>query len=312
MTGLAQQADNSFPAAAYGTYKVGRSSGDSTDPVAVESAIKAALDAGYRCFDCAQFYENEKEIGEVLWKHANREEIYVISKVWTTTVYEGPEAVLKQLEQSLKDLQIGYVDLYLIHWPVPGKHVEAYKALQGFVGPDKKIRRLGLSNYTVLDYQELMSAEGITVTPYSNQFEVNPWLYRKKTISFFQQAGLKLQAYRPFADGRLLREENAPEEIKKIVAAHPGKTTAQVLLRWGVQKGWQVLPKSSTPSRIAENVKIFDFDLSEEEIAILDGLGKQEEYETAFKKNYEKCIVRDTPVAGSMTGKVPRWFDEED
>lgn len=261
--------------------------------------------------------------------------------MWPSTIYAGPEAVVGQLETSLRDLQLEYFDLFLIHWPVPEKkHVAAYQALQPHTDINSgKIRRLGLSNYTVADYEELMEDAKTTVKPFSNQFEVNPVLYRRKTIEYFQKtAGLRLQAYRPFADGRLLKVhsscenanatartpiERAAVEVGKIADKH-GIPPAQVLLLWGMQKGIQVLPKSSNPDRIKANFVGLNVQpggagngrekaLSEADVEILDSLHSAEEYEKTFKKNYLKCIVRETPLAGTMEVKAGdlKWFDED-
>ncbi|CAD7957228.1 unnamed protein product [Amoebophrya sp. A120] len=316
-----------FPLLAFGTYKVGRSSDpNTTDKAEVLRVIRDAVQAGYRAFDCAEFYGNEVEVGEALWASWPKEDrgsLYVIGKVWTSTIYAGPDAVVKQMEQSLRDLQASYFDLFLIHWPVPEKkHIEAYKALMPFVGPAKPIRRLGLSNYTVADYTELVAeldgleeAGKAVVRPYSNQFEVSPWLYRQKTIDFFQSEGLKLQAYRPFADGRLLSAEKMPLEIRKIAEKHKTKPS-RVLLQWIQKKNIQALPKSCTKERIVENLldvndaKTMEFLLDKDDLEVLDSMHKSEEYEATFKKNYVKCIVRDTPLAGSITvDGITDWHD---
>ena len=202
-----------WPEVAFGTYKVGltKNPDGPLDEGEVSAAIHAAVATGYRAFDCAKFYANERAVGTALKSAASqhglkRADFYIISKVWTDTIFAGPEACVAQLNESVANLdQISgegdstpsYVDLYLIHWPVPGKHVAAYKALEPLCGGAKLTRRLGLSNYTKYDYEELLAAKP-AIVPYSNQFEINPTLYRKKTIDYFQNQGLKIQAYRSY------------------------------------------------------------------------------------------------------------------
>ena len=185
--------------------------------------VATALKLGYRFLDCAQFYANEKAIGEGIAKSGvPRSELFIASKVWTTTIHAGPEAVQAQLEQTLADLGTDYLDLYCIHWPVPGKHVEAYKQLERAQAAGQ-IRSIGVSNYAVEDYQELM-ASGVKVNPVINQIEINPFLYRKKTIDFFESQGVKMQSYRTLRDGKAFSDP----KILEIAAKHK-KSAAQCL-----------------------------------------------------------------------------------
>merc|ERR1740117_1316141 len=242
------------PLVGYGTYKVGfvpASASSAVTEAAVGDAAKApevtaaecvevALDVGYRFLDCAEFYGNEAEVGKAIAKSGvPREELFLASKCWTTTIHKGPEAVQAQLEKTLKDLGVDYIDLYCIHWPVPGKHVAAYQQLEKAQAAGL-VRSLGVSNYAVEDYVELM--ESATVVPAINQIEINPFLHRSKTIAFFESKGVKLQ-------------------------------------------------------RMAENMRVFDFELDADDMSKLDALTTPEAFAN-FEALYAKCVIRDTPDAG--------------
>jgi len=317
----------------FGCYKLGGVAPppEPKDPKVIETAILTAIHVGYRTFDNAQFYENEKEIGDAFekvfkrTKHIiqqctsgtdsstvvnlppeleeseasnsplrdptfpliQREDLFIISKIWQQNVYEGETAILQQLKKTVAELKCDYLDLYLIHWPVPeGKHAEAYKYLWTEVLDSENgvIRRLGVSNYTVPDYLELMKImNGIEnsngrkpIKPFCNQFEISPLLYRKSTIEFFKNEGILIQAYRSFTDGKFgkpeytyntssssVQSEESALDTKfandkevltfRRITKRTGKTACQVALKWAVMKNIQVLPKSNTPIRIREN-----------------------------------------------------------
>ncbi len=195
---------------------------------------------------------------------------------------------------ALADLGTDYVDLYLIHWPVPGKHVDAYKILEKLQS-EGKIRGIGVSNYAVEDYKELIEG-GITSKPVVNQIEINPFLYRKNTIEYFQSEGVVMQSYRSLRDGKAMDHPT----LAKIGATH-SKSPAQILGRWCVQKGFVYMPKSVKVERMVENAQVFDFELSKEEMDELDALTKPEAFDT-FKALYQKCVNRDTTKDGTMDG----------
>ncbi|OEU16873.1 Aldo/keto reductase [Fragilariopsis cylindrus CCMP1102] len=293
------------PTIGFGTYKVGfipasASTVTESDKAGMErtasECIKDALDCGYRFLECAQFYGNEHEVGAAIAASGvSREDLFICSKVWTTTIEEGPDAVEKQLEKTLSDLGTDYIDLYLIHWPVPGKHVEAYKRLQELKIAGK-IKGIGVSNYAWEDYLELKEADGVTDFPVVNQIEINPFLYRKNTIQKFTDEGVVLQSYRSLRDGKAF---NDPTLIK--IASAKGKTVAQILGRWCHQSGFVYIPKSVKKERMIENAQIFDFELSEDDMNELNGLTTPEALET-FKDLYRKCVNRDTSKDGTMEG----------
>eukprot|EP00055_Hartaetosiga_balthica_P016900 m.109654 g.109654 ORF g.109654 m.109654 type:complete len:309 (+) comp9205_c0_seq1:121-1047(+) len=288
------------PMVGFGTYKVGfippSSSSTSVEdnnrsPMEI---IKDAVDVGYRYFDCAEFYGNEKEIGEALHAcNVSREELYLVSKAWTTTIYNGAEAVKAQVEQSLKDLQTEYLDLFLIHWPVPGKHIEAYLALEELVSAGK-IRGIGLSNYTIEDYEELKPH--ISMKPLVNQMEINPFLFRKNTIQYFQAEGIQLEAYRA-----LRQAKEMENDVIATIAKKHDKHSSQILTRWCIQHNIIVLAKSSKKERMEENFNADGFQLDEEDMTALDGLTTDANI-AVYVDLYKKCVVRDTPLQSSGEG----------
>ena len=219
---------------------------------------------------------------------------FLCSKVWTSTIEQGPKAVENQLAKTLADLGTDYIDLYLIHWPVPGKHVEAYKTLEK-LAVEGKIKGIGVSNYAGEDYVELKEA-GVTNLPLVNQIEINPFLYRQNTISKFDKEGVVLQSYRSLRDGKAFDDPT----IVKIANAH-NRSAAQILGRWCVQKGFIYIPKSVKRERMVENSEVFDFELSEAEMNQLDSLTIPTAIET-FVSLYRKCVNRDTSKDGTLDG----------
>jgi len=238
----------------------------------VKDVIAAGLENGMRHFDFASFYDNEAECGEALraWlkEGHDRSELFVTTKVWTTDLGD-PEDAVRSAEISIDELGLGPVDLVMVHWPMPGKHVSAYLALEELVHSGKA-RALGISNYSPADYEELMKSASLV--PQVNTFENNPLLYRKEWCDYFQQQGIVVQAYKPLQRGGPVLD---CETVQKM-AARSGKSAAQVCLRWNIQKGNAVVFKSLTPSRIRENVDIFDFSLGSEEMDELDALTTEE------------------------------------
>lgn len=293
------------PAIGFGTYKVGfipasassTTSGQSTtvDRTA-KDCVKDALESGYRFLECAQFYNNEAEVGEAINSSGiPRDELFLCSKVWTSTIEKGPDAIRAQVKQTLEDLKTDYLDLYLIHWPVPGKHVEAYLTLQE-LHKEGVIRGIGLSNYAVEDYLEIKASSDFSIVPTVNQIEINPFLYRKNTIEFFKGEGIVLQSYRSLRDGKAFSH---PTLVK--YAEMYQKSTAQILGRWCVQHGFVYMPKTVNKSRMVENAKVFDFALTEDQMKELDDLTTPDALIT-FRDLYRKCVNRDTSKDGTMEG----------
>jgi len=247
----------------------------------VASVLEASLNAGCRHFDSASFYDNEVEVGECLrnWleKH-DRSEIFLTTKVWTTDLI-SPEAAVRSASISIEELGIGPVDMVMVHWPTPGKHVDAYLGLEALV-KEGKTKSLGLSNYSPEDYEELMKSASIA--PLANTFENNPMLYRKEWVDYFQEKGVVVQAYKPLQrSGPVLSSD-----VVASIASRLGKSPAQVCLKWNAQKGNVVVFKTLSDRRLEENVNIFDFELSEQDMAELDALTTEESIATA-KKHWE-------------------------
>eukprot|EP00526_Cylindrotheca_closterium_P016701 CAMPEP_0113614202 /NCGR_PEP_ID=MMETSP0017_2-20120614/7039_1 /TAXON_ID=2856 /ORGANISM="Cylindrotheca closterium" /LENGTH=322 /DNA_ID=CAMNT_0000523351 /DNA_START=95 /DNA_END=1063 /DNA_ORIENTATION=- /assembly_acc=CAM_ASM_000147 len=293
------------PVIGFGTYKVGvipasassavASGGPSSVERTAEECVADALDVGYRFIECAQFYANESEVGKAIAKSGvDRKDLFICSKVWTTTIEQGPQAIEEQLMKTLADLGTDYVDLYLIHWPVPGKHVEAYKTLEK-LADSGKIKGIGVSNYAWEDYVELKE-NGVKNLPLVNQIEINPFLYRKNTISKFAEDGVVLQSYRSLRDGKAFDDPT----VLRIAESH-NRSAAQILGRWCVQKGFVYIPKSVKKERMVENSEVFDFELSEAEMAELDSLTTPKAIET-FGSLYRKCVNRDTSKDGTLDG----------
>jgi diketogulonate reductase-like aldo/keto reductase len=298
------------PAIGFGTYKVGYVPASASSAVAsgvgddqagkertAEECVSDALSVGYRFLECAEFYNNECSIGKAIASSGIvRDELFLCSKVWTTTIEKGPDAIRAQLDKTLKDLGTDYLDMYLVHWPVPGHHVTAYNTLVEFV-KEGKVKSIGLSNYAVEDYQELKDQGALTeIAPVVNQIEINPFLYRKETIDFFTKEGVVLQSYRSLKDGKAFTNP----VLLKVATSH-GKSTAQILGRWCVQKGFVYMPKSVKKERMVENSCVFDFDLTVEEMKELDALTTPEALDN-FLQLYRKCVNRDTTKDGTLDG----------
>lgn len=292
------------PIIGFGTYKVGFIPASASAAVAgqsggvertAEECISDALSVGYRFFECAEYYGNEHEVGKAITKSGiPREDIFICSKVWTSTIEKGPAAIEARLDKALADLGTDYLDLYLIHWPVPGKHVEAYKTLEKLQKAGK-IKGVGVSNYAWEDYVELKEA-GVEQLPVVNQIEINPFLYRKNTIEKFTADGVVMQSYRSLRDGKAM---DNPTLVK--IAHAKSKSAAQILGRWCVQKGFVYFPKSVKKERMEENAQILDFELTVDEMAELDSLTTPEAIDS-FVGLYRKCVNRDTSKEGSMDG----------
>jgi len=202
-----------------------------------------------------------------------------------------------QIEKTLKDLQTDYLDGYLVHWPVPEKHIEAYKVMEEY--QQKGIlRTIGISNYTIEDYEELK--RHMSFKPTVNQIEVNPFLYRKTTIDYFHIEGVRIEAYRALRNGK----QHDNDKIIAIAATY-NVTVPQILVKWGLQHDLIVVAKSSNKARMQQNLDINGFTISPTDMAILDNLTTPEALEE-YRQLYIKCVVRDTPWNGTTTGVKPK------
>ncbi|EER14965.1 2,5-diketo-D-gluconic acid reductase A, putative [Perkinsus marinus ATCC 50983] len=284
---------NSIPMVGLGTFRIGIAPKSAFEGVPLgrdgKAVIKDAIEEGYRLFDCAQFYLNEAVVGDAIAESGiPRQEFFIISKVWPDKIFKGRQAVIDQCKQSLKDLRTSYVDLYLIHFPVPGKHVEAYHALEELY-KEGLCHSIGLSNYTIEDYEELIQA-GISIPPSCNEIEVNPLLFRKKTIEYFQSKDIPILSWRGLGNGR---PEMLEHPVLTKIAADKKVTTAQVIGRWLVQHSIVHIPKSENPERMRVNKDIFSFELSSTQMAEIDAIGSTKEAVEAFRQHYKFNTTRD-------------------
>lgn len=219
---------------------------------ATKKAVLAALGAGYRHVDTAAVYGNEAAVGAAIAESGiAREQLFVTTKLWNSD--QGYDKALRAFDASLKRLHLEYVDLYLIHWPVPALRLESWRALEQLFA-DKRARSIGVSNFLLPHLKELQGAA--RVLPAVNQLELTPFLQRRDTVALCQELGIALEAYSPLTRGQKLSDP-----VVGAIAARAQKSPAQVLLRWGLQRGFVVLPKSVTPERILENAALFDFEL---------------------------------------------------
>ena len=225
----------------------------------VEHAVRAALELGYRSIDTAALYQNELGVGRAIRESGiARETLFVTTKVWNSN--QGYELTLRAFEESLEKLSMDYVDLYLIHWPVKGKYKETWKALEK-IYRDGRAKAIGVSNFHVHHLQDLM--ESSEVVPAVNQVEYHPYLQQVALLAFCNQQQIWLEAWSPLARGGEVLHHPVIAEI----ARNHGKSPAQVILRWDLQKGVVTIPKSIHTERIRENSEVFDFELTPQDMS---------------------------------------------
>jgi 2,5-diketo-D-gluconate reductase A len=253
--------DVTIPQLGFGVYQV--------EPEDAVGTVAEALLAGYRHIDTAEMYQNEAEVGQAIAESGiAREDIFITSKL--NNGYHRPDDARKAFAETLEKLGTDYIDLFLIHWPMPGEYdgdfVSTYKTMEEFVA-DGRARSIGVSNFQVHHLEKLL--EETDIVPVVNQIELHPYFANAAVKEFGESKGIHTEAWSPIAQGDVLDDDVIVEIAKDI-----DKTAAQVVLRWQIQCGNIIFPKSSTPERIKQNFEIFDFELSDEQMSAISGLDK--------------------------------------
>lgn len=250
--------DREMPLLGLGVYKA-------TGENEVEQAICRAVDAGYRLIDTASAYANEDGVGRGIAQCGiPRKDLFVTTKIWNNAQRLGD--VEDSFKRSLERLQMDYVDLYLIHWPVPGCYLNTWKEMEKIL-ESGQAQSIGVSNFDIRHLEELKKYSGIV--PAVNQVEFHPLCYPKELLEYCRDSGIQLQAYAPLARGAYL-----DNDIMCILATKYVKTPAQIGLRWALQKGVSVIPKSTNPERIQSNGDLFSFEIEQEDMEIIDTLNQ--------------------------------------
>ena len=247
---------NSIPLLGLGTWAA-QPGGETRDAVAF------ALETGYRHIDTAKLYNNERDVGEAVRESGiARAEIFITTKLWNSD--QGYQSAHDAFNRSMDELGLDYVDLYLIHYPVKDLRMDSWRALEE-IKASSRARSIGVSNFSHKHLQELFLHSD--TRPVVNQIELSPFLQQPSITAFCQVEGIQLTGYCPLAKGRRLNNT-----ILTSIAEKHGKSSAQVMIRWALQKRQAVIPKSSNPARITQNANIFDLQISADEMVQLDGL----------------------------------------
>lgn len=250
-----------YPQLGLGTWKL-------RDDEAV-TAVRTAIELGYRHFDTATLYQNEEAVGRALNDamqagDVTRDELFITTKIWHTD--QGAETTAEAFQKSLENLKLDYLDLYLIHWPWPsaGKYVETFDIMARMQGMGS-VQSLGVANFYPEALDELIEKSGIT--PVLNQVELHPRWSQQELQNFHRSRNIVTSAWSPLGQGSLLDNP----EIEKITA-EVGKTAAQVILRWHIQQGIVVIPKAGSKKKLEQNIDIFDFELTDEQMSTITGM----------------------------------------
>jgi methylglyoxal/glyoxal reductase len=255
-----------MPVIGLGTYKA-------PEGEEVIHEVTWALHSGYRLIDTAKVYKNEEGVGKAIKESGiPREEIFVTTKLWNPD--QGYESGLKAIDESLSKLGLGYVDLYLVHWPTADPDAKksidrrevTWRAMEE-IYKSGKAKAIGVSNYTIRHLEEMKKYA--TIFPTVNQVEFHPYLFQKELLDYCKANNIVLEAYRPLTNGK--RIEN---EVLDNIAKKYGKTNAQILIRWSLEHGCVPLPKSVHKERVEENINVFNFELSEEDMKAIDALNE--------------------------------------
>jgi 2,5-diketo-D-gluconate reductase A len=254
---------NSIPRLGFGVFQV--------PPEQTAEAVQLALEIGYRHIDTAEMYGNEKEVGEAVRAAGlDRGDVYVTSKL--NNRYHRPDDARRAFDRTLEELGFDHVDLFLIHWPLPtlydGDYVSTWRTLEEFKA-DGRARSIGVSNFQV-DHLERLAAE-TEVVPAVNQIELHPYLLNEEVRAYDEEHGIATEAWSPLKQGEVLGDPVIVEIAERV-----GRTPAQVVLRWHIERGNIVFPKSTTPERIRENFELFDFELEPGDVERINGLDRGE------------------------------------
>jgi 2,5-diketo-D-gluconate reductase A len=252
---------NSIPQLGFGVFQI--------PPDDTARAVAEALAAGYRHIDTAEMYGNERGVADgIRDAGVDRSDVFITSKL--NNGFHEPDEARRAFDRTLEELRSDYVDLFLIHWPLPtlygGDFVSTWKTLEEFKR-DGRARSVGVSNFEVAHLERL--AAECDLVPAVNQIELHPYFQNREVAEYGRAHGIVTEAWAPIAQGQVLDDATLEE-----VAERYGKTVAQVVLRWHLQRGHVVFPKSVTPERIRENFAIFDFELAADDVATIDGLDR--------------------------------------
>src|SRR5690625_4291931 len=247
--------DVSIPQLGLGVYKV--------SPEEVYDTVRSALELGYRHIDTASFYGNEEGVGQAIKDSGiPRDDIFITTKVWNNE--QGYDNTLLAYERSLSKLKIDAADLYLIHWPVPELFPDTWRALERLYN-DGRVKAMGVSNFLGHHLEKLF--QDTTIRPVVNQIELHPKLMQKSTVDFCKEKDIVIQSCSPLGRARYLNDQ-----LLNSLAEKYHKTPAQIMIRWHLQHGFVVIPKSTNPKRQEENISVFNFELSNDDMRLIDGL----------------------------------------
>lgn len=251
-----------MPWLGFGVFKV-------KDGDEVVSAVKTAIEAGYRSIDTAKVYNNESGVAQGIRESGiAREDLFITTKVWNSD--QGYESTLAAFEESMQRLELEYLDLYLIHWPVKGKYKDTWRALEKLY-KEGRVRAIGVSNFQTHHLEDLLM--DATVKPAVNQVELHPLLTQKELRDYCSTHEIQIEAWSPLGQGNLMEHP-----LLQDIAAKYGKSPAQVILRWDLQNGIVTIPKSVTPERIHANTELYDFELTAQEIEQINGLNEHKRF----------------------------------
>ena len=251
-----------MPWLGFGVFKV-------KDGEEVVNAVKTALEAGYRSIDTAKVYNNESGVAQGIRESGiAREDLFITTKVWNSD--QGYESTLAAFEESMQRLELEYLDLYLIHWPVKGKYKDTWRALEKLY-KEGRVRAIGVSNFQIHHLEDLLM--DATVKPAINQVELHPLLTQKELRDYCSKHEIQIEAWSPLAKGNLMEHP-----LLQNIAAKYGKSPAQIILRWDLQNGIVTIPKSVTPERIRTNTELYNFELTTEEIEQIHALNENKRF----------------------------------